>query len=138
MKALFFDVFGTMLIISQITSAITYLPMGALASKPGFGKRPYIGLTFFFFASFPAVLAGLGLLCRAGVLATWAIAPVMGVAFVFMGMREVGEPARKAMIVDLIPPEMKTQSIGIYWGARCAAVMPLPPIPHRTAAGSLL
>ena len=46
-----------MLIVSQVTSAITYLPMGAIASQPGFGKRPYIGLTFFFFASFPAVLA---------------------------------------------------------------------------------
>ena len=41
-------------------------------------------------------------------------------------MREIGEPARKAMIVDLIPPEQKTQAIGIYWSARCVAVMLAP------------
>ena len=30
------------------------------------------------------------------------------------------------MIVDLIPPEQKTQAIGIYWSARCVAVMAAP------------
>lgn len=120
--------YGTMLIVSQITSAVTYLPMGAVASKPGFGKRPYIGLTFFFFASFPAMLAAMGLLSRPG-LVPWPVAAIlMGVAFVFMGMREIGEPARKAMIVDLIPPEYKTQAIGIYWSARSVAVMLAPTV----------
>jgi MFS family permease len=119
-------VYGTMLIISQVTSAITYLPMGAIASKPGFDKRPYIGLTFFFFASFPAVLAAMGWLCLTGALGSAAAVGAMALAFVFAGMREVGEPARKAMIVDLIPPQIKTQAIGIYWSARCVAVMLAP------------
>jgi len=118
--------FGTMLIVSQVTSAITYLPMGHIASRPGFGKRPYIGLTFFFFASFPAVLALTGSLALNDVLPEQAVIWTMGVAFVFMGMREVGEPARKAMIVDLIPAELKTQSIGIYWSSRSVAVMLAP------------
>jgi hypothetical protein len=119
-------IYGTMLIISQVTSAITYLPMGAVASKPGFGKRPYIGLTFFFFASFPAVLAAMGWLSLSKAIPASAVAAAMAVAFVFMGMREIGEPARKAMIVDLIPPEIKTQAIGIYWAARSVAVMLAP------------
>ncbi len=118
--------YGTMLIVSQITSAITYLPMGAVASKSGFGKRPYIGLTFFFFASFPVMLAAMGLLSRSGVVPLSVAVLLMGVAFVFMGMREIGEPARKAMIVDLISPEYKTQAIGIYWSARSVAVMLAP------------
>jgi MFS family permease len=118
--------FGAMLIVSQVTSAITYLPMGAIASQPGFGKRPYIGLTFIFFASFPAVLAGLGLVAIHAALPYAVVIALMGLAFVFAGMREVGEPARKAMIVDLIPPESKTQSIGIYWSARSVAVMLAP------------
>ncbi|MFB3893859.1 MAG: MFS transporter [Phycisphaerae bacterium] len=119
-------VYGVLLIVSQVTSAITYLPMGALASKPGLGKRPYIGLTFFFFATFPAVLAGMGYLAVARIAPASLVILLMGVAYVFAGMREIGEPARKAMIVDLIPPAMKTQSIGIYWSARCVAVMLAP------------
>ena len=118
--------YGTMLIVSQVTSAATYIPMGFVASRPGLAKRPYIGLTFFFFASFPAVLALAGGLALAGVLPAGAVVWVLALAFVFMGMREIGEPARKAMIVDLIPPAQKTQSIGIYWSARCVAVMVAP------------
>ncbi len=118
--------FGTLLIVSQITSAITYLPMGAIASRPGFGKRPYIGLTFFFFATFPAVLALMGYLALSHIVSGWLLLPALGLAFVFMGLREVGEPARKAMIVDLIPPAQKTQCIGIYWAARSFCVMLAP------------
>jgi MFS family permease len=120
------QIWASMLIVSQVTSALTYLPMGFVASRPGLAKRPYIGLTFFFFASFPAVLALAGGLARAEVVPAWSVVWVMAAAFIFMGMREIGEPARKAMIVDLIPPEEKTQSIGIYWSARCVAVMLAP------------
>jgi hypothetical protein len=119
-------VYGAMLIVSQITSAITYLPMGAIASRPGFGKRPYIGWTFFFFASVPAVLALVGWLANSHAVPGAWVVPVMAVAFVFMGMREIGEPARKAMIVDLIPPAQKTQLIGLYWSARSVAVLVAP------------
>lgn len=118
--------FGTMLIVSQITSATTYLPMGHLASKAGFGKRPYIGWTFFFFASFPVILAAMGFLCLRGTIPAGVVAWAMGLAFIVAGLREIGEPARKAMIVDLIPPAHKTQAIGIYWAARCVAVMLAP------------
>ena len=118
--------YGGMLIVSQVTSALTYLPMGAIASRPGFGKRPYIGWTFFFFASFPAVFALTGWLASAGAVPAGGIIPLLGVAFVFMGMREIGEPARKAMIVDLIPPAQKTQLIGLYWSARSVSVMLAP------------
>ena len=120
------ELFGVMLILSQVTSAVTYLPMGLVASRPGLAKRPYIGLTFFFFASFPAVLALAGGLALAGILPPAAVVAAMAVAFLFAGLREIGEPARKAMIVDLIPPERKTQAIGIYWAARSAAVMVAP------------
>jgi MFS family permease len=120
------ELFGVMLILSQVTSAVTYLPMGLVASRPGLAKRPYIGLTFFFFAAFPAVLALAGGLALAGILPPAAVVAAMAVAFLFAGLREIGEPARKAMIVDLIPPERKTQAIGIYWAARSAAVMVAP------------
>jgi MFS family permease len=119
-------IFGLLLILSQVTSAITYIPMGFVASRPGLAKKPYIGLTFFFFAAFPAVLAGVGGLALAGVLPAWSVVWLLALSFVFAGMREIGEPARKAMIVDLIPPAQKTQAIGIYWSSRCVAVMIAP------------
>ena len=118
--------YGILLIVSQVTSAITYIPMGFVASRPGLAKKPYIGITFFFFASFPAVLALAGWLALAGAVPAGSVVWLLAVAFVFAGMREIGEPARKAMIVDLIPPERKTQAIGIYWSARCVAVMLAP------------
>lgn len=112
--------------LNNFVSGVSYVPMGAAASKPSFGKKPYIGVTFFFFASFPAVLAGVGYLAVSGIVPHAAVVPVMAVAFIFMGLRELGEPARKAMIVDLIPPGQKTQAIGIYWSARSVAVMLAP------------
>jgi MFS family permease len=118
--------FGTLLIVSQFVSAVTYLPMGYVASKAGFGKRPYIGWTFFFFASFPAVLAAMGFLATTGLFPGRLTLGALGVAFVFAGLREIGEPARKAMIVELVPAAQKTQAIGIYWSARCVTVMLAP------------
>jgi predicted MFS family arabinose efflux permease len=45
-------------------------------------------------------------------------------AFVVAGLREFGEPARKAMITELAPAACRTQAIGIYWAARSTAIMP--------------
>lgn len=94
-----------------------YLMIGPLASRPGLAKKPFIGLTFIFFAAFPLALAVFG--------------PTLGLiglclAYVVGGMRELGEPARKAMITELVAPEVKTQAIGIYWGVRSAAVCLAP------------
>jgi MFS family permease len=47
-------------------------------------------------------------------------------AFIVGGLREIGEPARKAMITELAPPTFRTQAIGIYWALRHTAVMLAP------------
>jgi len=103
--------------VQVVTNIVLYLLIGPLASRAGLAKKPYIGLTFVFFAAFPLALAVLG--------------PTLGVAglclaFVVGGMREIGEPARKAMVTELVPQAMKTQAIGIYWGFRSAAVCLAP------------
>jgi len=108
-----------LLSVQAVTNVILYLVVGPLASRAGLAKKPYIGLTFFFFALFPVSLAVLG--------------PTMGfaglvIAFVIGGCREIGEPARKAMIADLVPREAKTQAIGLYWSARSVAVMWASPV----------
>jgi hypothetical protein len=118
--------FGGLLIVSQATSGITYLPMGMVASRPGLAKRPYIGWTFFFFSAYPAVLAVLGFVVLRGLVPPAFVFLALAPAFVVGGLREIGEPARKAMIVDLVPPAQKAQCIGIYWATRCVAVMAAP------------
>ena len=46
------------------------------------------------------------------------------IAFVVGGLREVGEPARKAMIVDMARPSLRARSIGLYYLIRSVAIAP--------------
>jgi hypothetical protein len=48
------------------------------------------------------------------------------VAFVVNGLRELGEPARKALISLGFPPEIRARGIGLYWGLRSFAFFPAP------------
>jgi hypothetical protein len=45
-------------------------------------------------------------------------------AFVVGGLREVGEPARKALIVDLAERVLRARSIGLYYPIRSLAIAP--------------
>lgn len=109
---------SVLLNIQAAVNILLYLIIGPLASREGLAKKPYIGLTFIFFALFPLSLAAFGSFGLIG----------LSLAFIVGGLREIGEPARKAMIADLVPPEMKTQAIGLYWSVRSAAVMWASPI----------
>jgi len=109
--------YSSLLMVQAATNVVLYLLIGPLASRSGLAKKPYIGLTFVAFALFPLSLAVLG--------------PAMGwfglmLAFVVAGLREIGEPARKAMISELVDPANRTQAVGLYWSARSVAVMPAP------------
>jgi MFS family permease len=108
---------SVLLAVMNLTSLLLYLPVGHWASKGGAAKKPFIGLTFVFFALYPLVLVTLG---------SWAGLWGMVLAFVVAGLREFGEPARKAMITELVPADCRTQAIGIYWAARSVAVMAAP------------
>jgi Na+/melibiose symporter-like transporter len=77
--------------------------------------RPFIGTTFLLFAVFPIFLVVLPKLSVAlGV-------PVMVgliVTFIVNGLREIGEPARKALIVDLAEPLHRGRTVGLYYSIR--------------------
>ena len=110
---------SVLLSIQAVTNVVLYLAVGPLASREGLAKKPYIGLTFLFFAMFPISLVVLGS----------TLGPLgLALAFVIGGLREIGEPARKAMIADLVPPDVRTQAIGLYWSARSVAVMWASPV----------
>lgn len=108
--------FGKLLALQAFTSLVIYLPIGWMAAKYG-SKNPYIGLTFFFFALFPIAFWWLG--TRFGVLG-------LSAAYVIAGLREIGEPARKAMITELLPADAKTAATGLYWSVRTFSVMLAP------------
>jgi hypothetical protein len=108
---------SVLLSVMNATSLVLYLPLGHLASRAGAAKKPFIGVTFVFFALFPLSVVTLG-----PAFGRWGLV----LAFVVGGLREVGEPARKAMITELTSLELRTQAIGVYWAARSAAVMLAP------------
>jgi hypothetical protein len=94
--------------LQNTVALLTYVPIGRMTAVVGL--QPFIGLTFIFFAVFPLSLAlapdGYGLI----------------LAFVVWGLREIGEPARKALIVSLLPAPMRAQGVGLYWGIRGVAI----------------
>jgi MFS family permease len=104
------DAFYGMILIplQHITALATYLPIGGMTRKVGL--QPFIGLTFIFFALFPLVLAWMP--------GGWWLA----IAFVVYGLREIGEPARKALITSLMPEPIRARGVGLYWGLRSFAI----------------
>jgi predicted MFS family arabinose efflux permease len=106
---------GVLLVVMHVTSLVLYLPVGHWASKGGAAKNPFIGLTFIFFALYPLALVTLG-----DTVGVWGLV----LAFVVGGLREFGEPARKARITELVPPDCRTQAMGIYWAARSVGIVP--------------
>jgi len=99
---------GLLFALQNLVALLTYLPVGRMTAVVGL--QPFIGLTFIFFALFPLSLAvapdGYGLI----------------VAFVVWGLREIGEPARTALIVSLLPAPIRAQGVGLYWGIRSIAI----------------
>ncbi|MFO0925961.1 MAG: hypothetical protein U0736_02855 [Gemmataceae bacterium] len=101
---------GVLMAIQHTTALLTYLPVGRLTRTTGL--KPFVGLTFVFFALFPLALVTLP--------DGWGLV----VAFVIYGLREIGEPARKAMITNGIPEAVRARGVGLYWGVRSVLIAP--------------
>lgn len=102
--------FSVFLAIQVATSILVYLPAARLADT--IGRKPFVTATFLAFALFPVTVA----------LASGPVA--MGLAFVVGGLREIGEPARKAMIVDAAHAEVRGRTVGLYYLVRGLSVTP--------------
>jgi MFS family permease len=93
--------FGVLTMIEMITAMLVYIPVAYLADKNT--KKPYVLITFGFFTIFPLVL----LFAKS----FW----VMVIAFIIRGLKEFGEPTRKALIMDLAPENRKAATFGVYY-----------------------
>lgn len=96
--------FGVLTTIEMVTAVLVYIPVAYLADKTS--KKPFVVITFLFFTAFPLVL----LFARS----FW----LMVIAFIIRGLKEFGEPTRKALILDLAPEERKAATFGVYYLVR--------------------
>jgi len=93
--------FGILTTIEMVTAMLVYIPVAYLADK--YGKKRFILLTFVFFTLFPLALV----FSRTFL--------TLSLAFVLRGLKEFGEPTRKALIMDLAPEHAKAGTFGTYY-----------------------
>ncbi|HOW71304.1 MAG TPA: MFS transporter [Phycisphaerae bacterium] len=100
--------FGLLKAVEMMTAVLVYVPVAYLADRGE--KKPFVLATFVFFTLFPAVL----LFCHS----FW---PLVG-AFVLRGLKEFGEPTRKALILALAPSDTRAAMFGAYYLVRDSIV----------------
>lgn len=100
--------FGVLRSIEMATAILIYIPVAWLADRGR--KKPFVAMTFVFFTLFPVVLY----FSRS----FWMLV----LAFVLRGLKEFGEPTRKALIMDLAPEDRKAGMFGLYYLLRDVVV----------------
>jgi MFS family permease len=132
--------YGVLVAIQLTTAILIYAPSAKIAARVG--RKPLVIATFFCFALYPI---------------TVILAHNFGglvLAFIVGGLREIGEPGRKAMIVDFAEQQLRARTVGLYYLVRSLSITPAsaiggllwkvrPEIPFVTAgligvAGTLL
>jgi MFS family permease len=96
--------FGLLTTVEMVTAMLIYIPVAYLADKST--KKPFVVITFGFFTTFPLFL----LFARS----FWLLV----LAFIVRGLKEFGEPTRKALIMDLAPKGRKAGMFGVYYLVR--------------------
>lgn len=94
--------------IEMFVAMVCYIPVAHLADRHG--QRPFVLITFLFFTAFPIVLA---------VADSFA---ALAVAFAVRGLKEFGEPARKALIIAQPAPAVRARTYGAYYLIRDCVV----------------
>jgi MFS family permease len=125
--------FGLLVGVQTLTSIAVYIPAARIADS--IGRKPFVITTFLMFSLFPIA-----------VVSSHTLAQLVG-AFIVGGLREIGEPSRKALIVDLAQPHLRARSVGVYYLVRSCAIAPAgfvggllwrisPPIPFYVAGAA--
>lgn len=93
--------FGILTTVEMITAMFVYIPVAYLADRSS--KKPFVVITFLFFSFFPLAV----LFSRSF--------NMLIMAFILRGLKEFGEPTRKALIMDLAPEDKKAGMFGTYY-----------------------
>ena len=110
--------YGMLVAIQLMTAILIYVPSAKIAGRVG--RKPFVIATFICFALYPV---------------TVILAHNFGglvLAFIVGGLREIGEPSRKAMIVDFAEPQFRARTVGLYYLVRSLSITP------ASAIGGLL
>jgi MFS family permease len=110
--------YGLLVAVQMTTSILVYIPSARIADRVG--RKPFVIATFCCFALFPVAVV----MSHSFVGLT--------AAFVVGGLREIGEPSRKAMIVDAASPHLRARTVGLYYLIRSLTIAP------AAAVGGLL
>jgi MFS family permease len=124
--------FGIVVAVQALTAILVYIPAARVARRTG--KKPFVIATFVAFAAFPLAVVWSRSFA-------WLV-----VAFIVGGLREIGEPARKALIIDLAHERLRARVVGLYYFGRSVAIAPAafvggllwrvsPEVPFYVAAG---
>jgi len=110
--------YGILVAVQLATAILVYIPSARMADR--LGRKPFVIATFLCFAFFPVAVV---------------LAPDFGwlvCAFIIGGLREIGKPSRKAMIVDLAQHNLRARTVGLYYLVRSLSITP------ASAMGGLL
>ncbi len=102
--------YGILVAVQLTTALLVYVPSAKMADR--LGRKPFVIATFLFFAFFPVAVI---------------LAPDfrwLACAFMIGGLREIGEPSRKAMIVDLAQNTLRARTVGLYYLVRSLSITP--------------
>jgi MFS family permease len=100
--------YSWLITIEMIAAMLCYIPVAHLADK--YGRRPFVLATFGFFTLFPLTLL-------------WTKSfSSLAIAFAVRGLKEFGEPARKALILAEPSPEIRARTYGAYYLIRDCVV----------------
>ncbi len=94
-------IFGLLTSLEMATAVVIGIPVAWLADRGE--KKPLVLITFVFFTLFPLMLYFSNTL------------PMLALAFVVRGLKEFGEPTRKALIMDLAPADCRAAVFGLYY-----------------------
>jgi MFS family permease len=102
--------FGVLIAIQQAVTIVCSLPVSRLADRVG--RKPFVVATFVAFTCFPLAVAA------ASSFTTLVLAFIVG------GLREIGEPARKALILEFVRADTRARGVGLYYLIRSVAIAP--------------
>lgn len=102
--------YGLLIAVQMTTAIAVYLPAAKIADR--IGRKPFVIGTFLAFAFFPLAVVN-----------AHSFGALIA-AFVVGGLREIGEPSRKALIVDFAEPVIRARVVGLYYLVRSVAITP--------------
>lgn len=100
--------FSFLTAIEMVVALLIYIPVALLSERAS--NKALVTITFGFFTVFPLFLS------------VSTTLPMLVIAFVIRGLKEFGEPTRKAMIMKLAPEGAKATAYGTYYLLRDVVV----------------